>query len=103
MAVHEIPFECSRCDVHSFTLRTAELTEELQQRTIDRWRRLHWCHEHRACAICGQQVRGGDLAGAINDGSIQIHENYTNDESFRKVPVGDIGYLLMVHKRCVWK
>ena len=87
--------------MHSFTLRTTELTEELQHDAIDHWRHLHWCHEHRVCAVCGEQLRGGDLAGAINDGSIQIHDKYTHDGSFCEVPVRDTSYLLMVHKNCV--
>ena len=73
--------------------------ENLMREAADFARHHHWCDSHRVCAKCGELVKGEDLAIAINDGSIQIHPDYT--VNYETVPQGDIGHALIVHERCM--
>lgn len=60
----------------------------------------HWIDYHRVCAICGKLVLSGNLELALNNRTIQIHKNYTDE--YERVKQGDqFGQLLIVHEACI--
>jgi hypothetical protein len=64
---------------------------------IDHVNHIHWCHQHRLCAICGEVVKGEDLDLLVEkDFKGKIDQKYLD---WLKYP--DHG-LLTIHKKCMW-
>lgn len=75
--------------------------EETDKQDILEWaRHFHWTDNHRVCAICGKYVKGNDLELAINDGSIKIDPDYT-DEYEKPDKENPYGKLLVIHEYCI--
>ena len=106
MKLEIITFECPLCQRHIsspvYNFSESVKAEELEK-VAELAKHEHWLHVHRICAKCGEYVESNDLANAVNDGSITIHKGYTNE--YIEIQSGNIGYTLIVHKRCIeaWK
>jgi hypothetical protein len=96
-------FECPLCQ-HPISFFVYNLPEpvkaEALEKAAERAKHEHWCEVHRICAKCGEYVKSNELGMAANDGSITIHKGYTDGE-YHEVQSGNIGYTLIVHKRCI--
>lgn len=75
-------------------------SNEYKEEVLEWGKHFHWTDNHRLCAVCGKYVKSGDLDVAVNDGSIEIHKDYTDE--YKKVEQGNrFGHLLIVHPRCI--
>ena len=100
--VYTDTFECPLCPVpqHFHVFGLTEPVEPKEREKAAGWaKHYHWCDVHRVCAQCGQYVPSGELALAINNGRIPIHEAYTDE--YHKIQRGDGIHLLIVHRRCM--
>lgn len=103
--VLEMIHDCKLCGYpRRFRLHGLEgtLTPQIEADAKEWAKHFHWCDTHRLCAVCGGYVKSGengDLDCAANDGSIRIHEDYT--DHYLKVAQGDLGRHLIVHKECL--
>jgi hypothetical protein len=95
-------FDCPLCQHPIFlvyNLPESVKAEELEK-AVERAKFEHWNDVHRICAQCGEYVKSNELTSAVNDGSITVHRGYTDSE-YHEVEGGNIGYTLIVHKRCI--
>ena len=75
-----------------------EITDDRCKELLEYVDHMHWCHNHRLCAICGQVVQGEDLDLILEkEVNFQVNPKY---EAWRKYP--DHG-LLTTHKECMEK
>jgi len=97
----EREFECPICrrEVPIFAFGLDESANpRLRAEAAERVKYYHWCDVHRVCAKCGQPVHADNLALAVNDDRIDIHERYT--DAYQKIDRSDKSCLLIVHNRC---
>jgi hypothetical protein len=97
-----VTFDCPLCQrpisFPVYNLPEPVKAEELEK-VAERAKYEHWRGVHRICAKCGEYVETNELAIAVNDGSITIYKGYTNQ--YIEIQSGNIGYTLIVHKRCI--
>ena len=101
-SVYVDTFECPLCQVPQqfCVFGLAEPVEpKVREKAASLAKHYHWWDVHRVCAKCGQYVQAGELALAINNGRIPIHEAYTDE--YRKIQRGDSLHLLIVHRLCI--
>lgn len=102
--IYTSKFYCELCKkdlpIQLYGDHDSSFTASDEPELIDWAKHYHWIDYHRVCAICGKLVLPGELELAINNGSIQIHTDYTDE--YEKVKRGnEFGSLLIVHEACI--
>ncbi len=97
-------FDCELCGhpqpVQLYGDTDSSFTPEHEPELIEWAKHFHWCGTHRVCAVCGKLVMSEELELAVNDGSVKIHQNYT--DHYMKVKTGEkLGHLLIIHSDCI--
>lgn len=100
--IFEAVFECELCGKPQtrpvYGASDVIVDDELILSATEHLRLAHWKQKHLSCAFCGKHIELQEMELAYNDGSISIHENYT--DHYTKVKLGD-KQLLHVHPWCL--
>lgn len=102
--IYTTKYYCELCKkeliVNLYGEHDSNFTADDEPELIEWARHFHWIDNHRVCALCGRLVVSEELDLAENDGSIQIHEDYT--DHYEKVnPKEKFRQLLTVHVACI--
>lgn len=100
--IYEVVFDCELCGKPQtypvYGKSAAIVDDELIQSATEHLRLAHWTQKHLNCAVCGKRIELQEMELAYNDGSVTIHEDYT--DYYSKVKLGD-KRLLHVHPSCL--